>query len=83
MPTLYVENVPKDRYEALRKLAKRNRTSISAEVLNLLERFVPSEKELANRRKVYRRILKIHNSKPLTPGPFPSTEVMIREDRAR
>ena len=37
MATLYVENVPDELYEALRKRARRNRKSIAAEVLELLE----------------------------------------------
>ena len=42
MPTLYVENVPKDLYEALRARARKNRSSIAAEVIELLEQFVPN-----------------------------------------
>ena len=37
MATLYVENVPDDLYEALRKRARGQRRSIAAEVLQLLE----------------------------------------------
>jgi predicted nucleic acid-binding protein len=43
MATLYVENVPEDLYAALRKRARKNRSSIAAEVLQLLEQFVPTE----------------------------------------
>ena len=32
MPTLYVENVPKELYEALRKRARNQRRSIAAEM---------------------------------------------------
>jgi plasmid stability protein len=38
MPTLYVENVPNDLYEALRDRARRHRRSIAAEVVSLLGR---------------------------------------------
>ncbi len=37
MATLYVENVPDELYEALRKCARNQRRSIAAEVLELLE----------------------------------------------
>ena len=50
MPTLYVENVPKDLYEALRARARKNRSSIAAEVIELLEQFVPTAAELRRRR---------------------------------
>jgi plasmid stability protein len=37
MATLCVKNVPDDRYEALRRQAKRNHRSIRAEFLELLQ----------------------------------------------
>jgi hypothetical protein len=51
MPTLYVENVPRDLYEALPKRAKSQRRSIAAEVIMLLEKNIPTERELKRRRK--------------------------------
>src|ERR1017187_8974783 len=59
MPTLYVENVPEDVYEALRARAQGNGKSISAEVLALLAENVPTPAELARRREVVDRICKI------------------------
>ena len=50
MATLYVENIPKDLYEALRGRAKARRRSIAAEVLALLEENIPTQKELKARR---------------------------------
>lgn len=44
MPALYVENVPKDLYEALRTRAHERHRSIAAEVLSLLEENIPTEK---------------------------------------
>jgi plasmid stability protein len=81
MPTLYVENVPKDLYEALRKRAKSERRSIAGEVIEILERFVPTEKELKRRREWVQKLRKLNATiRPLsTDGPT-STE-MIREDR--
>jgi antitoxin FitA len=83
MATLYVNNVPEDRYEALRARAKANRRSIAAEVLTLLEQFVPTEAELERRNKAFRHAIKVMSSKPPGKGPFPPSEEMVREDRER
>lgn len=80
MPTLYVENVPEDRYEALRKQARDHHRSIAAEVIALLEENVPTEQEMEKRRELYEYAKRMHERKPLE-GHFPSTEEMIREDR--
>jgi plasmid stability protein len=82
MPTLYVENVPDDLYDALRRRAKENRRSIAAEVLSLLESTVPTKKELERRRAIFDRIQRL-NSRAHPGKVFPSTEEMIREDRER
>jgi plasmid stability protein len=76
MATLYVENVPKDLYEAIRARARHNRTSISTEVLALLAENVPTPKEVARRKTLMER-------RTPSAGPFPSSEQMLREDRAR
>lgn len=83
MPTLYVENVPAAIYKALRERARKNRKSIAAEVITLLQQFVPTEAELKRRREFYDRLAELRAKPPLTPGPFPSAEEMIREDRER
>ncbi len=80
MPTLYVENVPKDLYEALRARARKNRSSIAAEVIALLEQNVPTPAELKRRRQLYEDLAEMRSHRPPGPGPFPSTEEMIRED---
>jgi plasmid stability protein len=83
MPTLYVENVPRDLYEALRMRATERRKSISAEVIALLEENVPTAKELASRRELLNQARRIRARRPRARGPFPSSEVMQREDRRR
>jgi plasmid stability protein len=83
MPTLYVENVPKDLYEALRTRARKNRSSIAAEVISALKDMVPTVAELKRRRKLYDDLAELRSHKPLGDGPFPTTEEMIREDRRR
>jgi plasmid stability protein len=81
MATLYVENVPDELYEALRERAKRERRSMAAEVIRILEHEIPTERELARRRDVMRRIQEIRGMSSIDPGP--STEEMVREDRER
>ncbi|HEV3510577.1 MAG TPA: Arc family DNA-binding protein [Candidatus Sulfotelmatobacter sp.] len=83
MATLYVENVPEDVYKALRKRARANGTSIAAEVISLLKQHVPTEAELKRRKEFYDRLADLRAKEPLTPGPHPSAEEMIREDRER
>jgi plasmid stability protein len=83
MATLYVENVPDEIYKALRKRARDNRKSIAAEVISLLERNIPTEEELKRRREAFEGLARLRARPPLGPGPFPSAEEMIREDRDR
>ena len=83
MPTLYVENIPRNLYEALRERARRRHRSIAAEVLALLEENIPTEKELQARQEFLRRLERIRPKKSRSSGPFPSTEEMQRQDRAR
>ena len=83
MPTLYVENVPEELYQALRERSRANRRSISAEVLTLLEENVPTARELERRRELIARLCRLHAQQPLAPGPFPAAEQMVREDRER
>jgi len=83
MPTLYVENVPEELYEALRARAQANRKSITAEVLDLLAANVATPAELARRKAFLKRAAKIRSRRPPSRGPFPSSEELQREDRAR
>jgi antitoxin FitA len=83
MATLYVENVPDDLYKALRARARQHRKSIAAEVLTLLEQNIPTARELRARREAIRRLAKLRAQPSPSPGPFPSTEEMQREDRER
>ncbi len=83
MATLYVENVPDDLYKALRERARKHRKSIAAEVIELLELFVPTKAELKKRDDFLQKIREFQAREPLAPGPFPSTEEMLREDRER
>jgi len=83
MATLYVENVPDNLYEALRKRARAKRKSIAAEVISLLQQNIPTAEELKRRREFYDRMAGLRARPALTSGSFPSVEEMIREDRER
>ncbi len=83
MPTLYVENVPEDLYEALRERARARRRSISAAVLELLSENVPTPAELARRAKALKLARRISARPSPGAGPFATAEEMQREDRAR
>ena len=83
MPTLYVENVPTTLYTALRNRARQHGKSIAAEVLSLLEDNIPTPEELKQRKQFLQRVQRLRSRKPERAGPFPSTEQMQREDRAR
>lgn len=83
MATLYVENIPGELYEALRKRARRNRKSIAAEVLTLLEQNIPTELELRSRREFIPRLQRLRSQPSPSAGAVPSTEQMLREDRSR
>jgi hypothetical protein len=52
-------------------------------VIPVLEQNIPTEEELKLRREACDRLAELRAQPPLTPGPFPSAEEMIREDRER
>ena len=83
MPTLYVENVPEDVYAALQKRAAENRTSIAAEVIEMLQFYVPTEKELARRQAAFKQMLRIRSRPTPAGAKHISVEEMLREDRNR
>jgi plasmid stability protein len=82
MPTLYVENVPKDLYEALRDLARKHRKSISAEVLTLLQQTLVTPAEQSARKQFLRQAQRMR-SQSGGSGHFSAAEEMQREDRLR
>jgi hypothetical protein len=81
MPTLYVERVPDELCKALRERARKNRKSIAAEVLTLLEENAPTAKELARRKAFLQRARKLRARRAVSAVLFPATEEMQREDR--
>ena len=83
MPTLYVENVPEELYEAIRTRAQGNRRSIAAEMLDLLAANVATPAELARRKAFLKRAARIRSGRRASAGRFPSSEEIQREDRTR
>jgi plasmid stability protein len=83
MPTLYVENVPKDLYEALRTRARKQRRSIAAEVISLLEENVPTEKELKRRAAVVKKLRSLRFTNSSSDRAVPSSLDLIHENRER
>jgi plasmid stability protein len=83
MPTLYVENIPKSLYEAIRARARKNRTSIAVEVLGLLEQNVPTAEEIRRRKALLKAAAASRERPYADQGMFPATEEMMREDRSR
>ncbi len=84
MPTLYVENIPDELYEALRQRARQHRKSMAAEILQLLEENIPTAAELKRRQQFLKKVeqLRTRGPKP-SLQKFPSAEEMVREDRER
>jgi hypothetical protein len=56
---------------------------MSSEVICLLKQYVPTKADLRRRKRLLRRMTQLQRRVSLTPGPFPSSEEMLREDRAR
>lgn len=83
MPTLYVENIPDELYEALRERARQHRRSIAAEVLTMLEENIPTAAELDRRKELLRRVRRIRARRSSSAGGLPTSEEMQREDRRR
>jgi plasmid stability protein len=81
MAILHIRNIPKDLHAAIRREAKKNLRTMSAEVLLVLKHHFPTTKELRKRRELFKKLQKIHARKVV--GNAPSTEEMLREDRER
>jgi plasmid stability protein len=83
MPTLYVENVPKELYEALRGRARERHRSIASEVLALLEESIPTAKEMKARQELLLKLERNRSKRMRSATVASSTEEMQREDRSR
>jgi hypothetical protein len=52
-------------------------------VISLLEENIPTAADLERRKKFLNYVLRLKKQKSPGPGPFPSAEEMVREDRER
>jgi plasmid stability protein len=82
MPTVYVENVPEELYEALRARAVTNRRSIAAETISVLKASVPTSAELKRRTALFKQAEKIRRAQPKGVTAL-AAETIIRQDRQR
>jgi plasmid stability protein len=82
MATLYVENFPDDLYQALRDQARRNRTSIAAEVTTLLKKNVVTAKQRKAHQLWVKKLEKLH-AYLRGRGITVPAEQILREDRER
>jgi plasmid stability protein len=80
MPTLYVENVPDELYDALKARAREHRKSISSEILSLLTENFPTKAELLRRKKLLSCALKLSAAQSSSAQ---ASEDLLRQDRER
>ncbi len=76
MPTLHVRNVPEALYEALRRRAEEQGTSIGAEAIAALQRAMRTD--LVGVREV---LAEYHPHRPTAKPGTPSAADLVREDR--
>ena len=80
MATLHVRDVPKRMHDELRSLARAERRSLRAEVLELLDAALAQKRE---RQRVSKLLDEIRRNRITLPPGSPTTDEMLREDRAR
>jgi plasmid stability protein len=82
MASIYVKNFPDDLYQALREQAKRNRSSIAAEVRTLLKENVVTAKQRKTRQRQVKKLETLHTSLRGRGVTIPA-EQLLRDDRER
>ena len=80
MAILHVRNVPEKLYGRIRRLAAEERSSLSAEVIRLLDTAVAGREQ---RREVASLLAGIRRRRIKLPAGAPSTLTLLREDRNR
>ena len=79
MATLHVRSVPEGVYDRVRTLAYSRRRSLSAEVVELLERAL----EIENQQQQQERAIGVNLAQTIYPSPDAKDSVeLLREDRA-
>ena len=80
VPILHVRNVPPRLYADLKRLARENRRSLTAEVIAALGRSVEAEARRADQRRILEELIALGDS----VGPLGTdSTAWIREDRDR
>jgi len=80
MPNLLIRDIPEDVYNELKKRAERDRRSVPAENIALLEQLFQQDEAKEKHRQAMRSI--IERARQKGPVSVDSTE-LIREDRER
>jgi len=80
MPILHVRNVPEDLYQLIRRQAREQKRSISAQVIYLLDRAVQTSPE--NQARLLENIRQKRTYQPKRDGA-PNSLHLLREDRER
>jgi len=80
MPTLHVRNVPDELCERIRARAQEESRSITAEVIQLLQRALAEEEQ--DQTRVLERVRRRRFFRPADVNA-PDSTAMLRQDRAR
>jgi antitoxin FitA len=82
MATLHVRNVPEEMMEKLKDRAARERRSVSAEILSLVEDALESDERRRRNQMLLDNIRE--NRRQMVPaGPGEDAVSLVREDRSR
>jgi len=83
MATLTLRGVPEDVMERLRKRAARERRSVNAEGIQIIEAALVDDEMIARRREAALRLASLRRQlPPLSPDALDSVD-LLREDRER
>ena len=82
MPTLHVRSVPEELYKRLQQLAEKEKRSLTAEVIALLEAAVRERKARERTSKTLERI-RHRAQRTKLPEDWVEAAELVREDRRR
>ncbi len=80
MAILHVRNVPDKLHARLRRLAAERKSSLSAEVIHLLDKATRRQEE---RERVRRLLAGLRRHRFIPPKGAPDSVALLREDRGR
>lgn len=82
MPTLYVRDFPEDLHRKIKSLADKNRRSVSAEVIVLIDEAIKHEAVLEQRAEILKKIADRRRSYT-SPSDAADSLTLLSEDRGR